>query len=54
MENILEYKESEKISMLPRNISKKYMVPAGIGTDHECFTYEEAVEKIKLGIKNNE
>lgn len=29
---------------------KKY-VSAGISTDHECFTYEEAVEKIKLGMK---
>lgn len=29
---------------------KKY-VSAGITTDHECFTYEEAVEKIKLGMK---
>ena len=26
-------------------------VGAGISTDHECFTYEEAVEKIKLGMK---
>ncbi len=24
---------------------------AGISTDHECFTYEEAEEKLKLGIK---
>ncbi len=29
---------------------QKY-VDAGISTDHECFTYEEAVEKIKLGMK---
>lgn len=29
---------------------QKY-VGAGISTDHECFTYEEAVEKIKLGMK---
>jgi len=29
---------------------QKY-VSAGISTDHECFTYEEAVEKIKLGMK---
>jgi adenine deaminase len=29
---------------------KKY-ISAGISTDHECFTYEEAVEKIRLGIK---
>lgn len=26
-------------------------VNAGISTDHECSTYEEAVEKIKLGMK---
>lgn len=29
---------------------QKY-VSAGISTDHECITYEEAVEKIKLGMK---
>jgi adenine deaminase len=29
---------------------QKY-VGAGISTDHECFIYEEAVEKIKLGMK---
>jgi adenine deaminase len=29
---------------------QKY-VNSGISTDHECFTYEEAVEKIKLGMK---
>jgi len=29
---------------------QKY-VSAGISTDHECFTYEEAIEKIKLGMK---
>ncbi|MDY9924702.1 adenine deaminase [Methanosarcina sp.] len=29
---------------------QKY-IGAGISTDHECFTYEEAVEKIKLGMK---
>jgi len=29
---------------------EKY-VGAGISTDHECFTYEEAVEKIRLGMK---
>ncbi len=29
---------------------QKY-VGAGIETDHECFTYEEAVEKINLGMK---
>lgn len=29
---------------------KKY-VDAGISTDHECFTIEEAIEKIKTGMK---
>jgi len=29
---------------------KKY-VQAGISTDHECYTYEEAKEKIQLGMK---
>lgn len=29
---------------------KKY-VAAGISTDHECFTLDEAIEKIKLGMK---
>ena len=29
--------------------AKKY-IAAGISTDHECFTIEEAVEKIKLGM----
>jgi adenine deaminase len=29
---------------------KKY-VAAGISTDHECFTKEEALEKLKLGMK---
>ncbi|NUY81443.1 adenine deaminase [Flavobacterium sp. MAH-1] len=29
---------------------KKY-VSAGITTDHECFTYEEAAEKLSLGMK---
>jgi adenine deaminase len=29
---------------------QKY-IGAGISTDHECFTYDEAVEKIKLGMK---
>lgn len=24
---------------------------AGISTDHECFTYEEALEKLKIGVK---
>jgi len=30
--------------------AKKY-ISAGISTDHECFTYEEALGKIELGIK---
>jgi len=30
--------------------TKRY-IEAGISTDHECFTYEEALEKIKLGMK---
>jgi len=29
---------------------EKYFA-AGISTDHECFTYEEALEKLKLGMK---
>ena len=29
---------------------RKY-IQSGISTDHECFLYEEAVEKIKLGMK---
>ncbi|MBC6366522.1 adenine deaminase [Algoriphagus sp. AK58] len=31
-------------------LAKKY-VSAGPSTDHECFTYEEALGKIKLGMK---
>ncbi|MFM7016986.1 MAG: adenine deaminase [Bacteroidota bacterium] len=30
--------------------AQKY-ISAGISTDHECFTYEEALEKIQLGMK---
>ena len=30
--------------------AKRY-IEAGISTDHECFTYEEALEKVKLGMK---
>ena len=30
--------------------AKKY-IDAGISTDHECFTYEEALEKLGLGMK---
>ncbi len=32
------------------NDLKKY-IAAGITTDHECFTYEEAAEKVGLGMK---
>ena len=35
---------------LTGNDVKKY-IEAGISTDHECFTIEEAHEKIKLGMK---
>ncbi len=31
-------------------LAQKY-VTAGPSTDHECFTYEEALEKIRLGMK---
>ena len=30
--------------------AKKY-ISAGISTDHECFTYDEALEKLQLGMK---
>ena len=30
--------------------AKKY-IEAGISTDHECFTYEEALEKLQYGMK---
>jgi len=30
---------------------RKYVVDAGISTDHECSTLEEAIEKINLGMK---
>ena len=30
--------------------AQKY-IAAGISTDHECFTYEEALEKLQLGMK---
>lgn len=30
--------------------ARKY-IAAGISTDHECFTYEEALEKLQLGMK---
>ena len=30
--------------------AKKY-IDAGISTDHECYTYEEGLEKIRLGMK---
>ena len=31
-------------------LAKKY-IDAGISTDHECFTYEEALEKLTYGMK---
>ena len=30
-------------------VAKKY-IEAGISTDHECFTYEEALDKLQLGL----
>jgi adenine deaminase len=35
---------------LQGELAKKY-VEAGPSTDHECFTYEEALGKVKLGMK---
>ncbi len=35
---------------LSKELLKKY-INAGITTDHECFTLEEAIEKINLGMK---
>ncbi|MEN2281945.1 adenine deaminase [Algoriphagus sp. SE2] len=35
---------------LKGELAEKY-VSAGPSTDHECFTYEEALDKIKLGMK---
>lgn len=32
------------------NDAKKY-IEAGISTDHECFTHDEALEKLQLGMK---
>jgi len=34
-----------------RGESVKKYISAGISTDHECFTYEEAAEKLSLGMK---
>ena len=34
-----------------RGEQAKQYVGAGISTDHECFTYEEALEKLQLGMK---
>jgi adenine deaminase len=31
-------------------VARQY-IAAGISTDHECFTYEEALDKIQLGMK---
>lgn len=35
---------------LKGELAEKY-VSAGPSTDHECFTYEEALDKVKLGMK---
>lgn len=35
---------------LKGDLAKKY-ASAGISTDHECFTYEEGLDKAKLGMK---
>ncbi len=34
-----------------RGVDAKKYISAGISTDHECFTYEEALEKLQLGMK---
>lgn len=34
-----------------RGVDVKKYINAGITTDHECFTYEEAQEKLQLGMK---
>ncbi len=34
-----------------RGSAARQYIEAGISTDHECFTYEEALEKIQLGMK---
>ena len=34
-----------------RGVSIKKYISAGISTDHECFTYDEAAEKLSLGMK---
>lgn len=34
-----------------RGLDAERYFAAGISTDHECFTYEEALEKLKLGVK---
>lgn len=34
-----------------RGEQAKQYISAGISTDHECFTYDEALEKLKLGMK---
>jgi len=34
-----------------RGDSAKRYIAAGISTDHECFTYEEGLEKLQLGMK---
>ena len=34
-----------------RGATARQYINAGISTDHECFTYEEALEKLKAGMK---
>ncbi len=34
-----------------RGAQAKQYIDAGISTDHECFTYEEALEKLEYGMK---
>ena len=34
-----------------RGVDAKKYIDAGISTDHECFTYDEAKEKLSLGMK---
>jgi adenine deaminase len=34
-----------------RGDAAKAYIDAGISTDHECFTYDEALEKLQLGMK---
>lgn len=34
-----------------RGATAKHYFEAGISTDHECFSYDEALDKLKLGVK---